>query len=98
MLTSSVRIGIAFLLVAGVVMMAEASWLLVRGRKKLAIRRTLTISLALAVAGGGEIVYADHLIAHRTWFYVANSAGVLLVLAGATYAAAMCRSQSLTPR
>lgn len=93
MLTSSTRIAIAFWLIAGIAMVFESVRLLVRVKKTLPVVRTLSLALLLVILGAGRIVYADEL-AYTTWYYLANIAGVLLVVGGATYGAAMQRSRS----
>lgn len=92
MLTSNVRIGISFVLLAGVLVTAESMRLLLRVHKRMPIARTMAISLLFAIMGAGEIVFASSLTTEPLWYYAANTGGILLVLAGAAYATAMRRS------
>ncbi len=72
----------------------ESVRLLVRVKKTLPVVRTVSLALLLVILGAGRIVHADELAAYTTWYYLANIAGVLLVVGGATYGAAMQRSRS----
>jgi predicted ABC-type sugar transport system permease subunit len=96
MLTSSARIAITCWFVGSLAIAAQAVWLLLRGKKKLPVKRTVMLSVLFALLGAAQIVRADGLVAYPTWFYLSNAAGLLLGLGGATYAAAMQRSQSFT--
>jgi hypothetical protein len=92
MLKSSVRIGIAFVFVGGVLVLAEAIWVLLRGRVRLPVMRTLALSLSVAAVGGYEILYASTLQPGTFWFYAASVAGVLMVAGGVLCTIAMRRS------
>jgi hypothetical protein len=95
MLTSSVRIAVSLFLLGGLVVLGEAFWLLTRGRRRLPLRKTLALSLIFAFLGASELIYANRFPAHTLWFYVANLAGISLVLGGGLYAVAMRRSLAL---